>query len=115
MEKLVKGIVPPMITVFKKDESLDGRGIRDHVNFLIDNGIHAIAPGGSTGEMIAMTLEEREKLIEMVIDEVKGRVPVYPGTMHYCTDLTTRLSSREDISASVSICLIFRSMAAIRS
>jgi len=92
MENLVKGIVPPMITVFKKDESLDEQGTRDHVNFLIDNNVHAIAPGGSTGEMIAMTLEEREKLIEMVIEEAKGRVPIYPGTMHYSTDLTIRLS-----------------------
>lgn len=92
MVNLVKGIVPPMITVFKKDESLDEQGTRDHVNFLINNGVQAISPGGSTGEMIALTLEEREQLIEIVIDEGKDKVPIYPGTMHYSTDLTIRLS-----------------------
>jgi len=92
MVKLVKGVIPPMITVFKEDESIDERGTRDHVNFLIENGVHAVSPGGSTGEMIALTLEERQRLIEIVIDEVNGRVPVYPGTMHYNTTLTIRLS-----------------------
>lgn len=92
MVKLVKGIVPPMITVFNKDESLDEQGTRDHVNFLIDNGVGAISPGGSTGEMIAMAPEERRRVIEIVIDEAKGRVPIYPGTMYYSTDMTIRLS-----------------------
>jgi 4-hydroxy-tetrahydrodipicolinate synthase len=59
---------------------------------LINNGVQAISPGGSTGEMIALTLEEREQLIEIVIDEGKDKVPIYPGTMHYSTGLTIRLS-----------------------
>lgn len=92
MVNLVKGVVPPMITVFNEDESISERGTRDHVNFLIQNGVHGISPGGSTGEMIALTIAEREQLIEMVIDEAKGKVPLYPGTMHYSTELTIRLS-----------------------
>ena len=92
MQKLVKGVVPPMITVFKDDGSIDERRTRDHVNFLIENGVHAIAPGGSTGEFIALTLEERKRLIEIVIDEARGRVPIYAGTAHYSTDLTIQLS-----------------------
>lgn len=92
MAKLVKGVIPPMITVFKDDETIDERGTRDHVNFLIENGVHAIAPDGSTGEFIALTLDERKQLIELVIDEVNGRVPVYAGTGHYSTRLTIELS-----------------------
>jgi len=92
MTKLVKGVIPPMITVFKDDETIDERGTRDHVNFLIENGVHAIAPDGSTGEFIALTLDERKQLIELVIDEVNGRVPVYAGTGHYSTRLTIELS-----------------------
>ena len=92
MKELVKGVIPAMITIFKDNDSIDEQGTRDHVNFLIENGVHAISPEGSTGEMIALTLEERMKLIEIVIEEVRGRVPVYPGTMHYTTDITIRLS-----------------------
>jgi len=92
MAKLVHGVIPPMITVFKDDETIDERRTRDHVNFLIENGVHAIAPDGSTGEFIALTLDERKQLIELVIDEVNGRVPVYAGTGHYSTRLTIELS-----------------------
>ncbi len=90
--KLVKGVIPPMITVFRDDETIDERRTRDHVNFLIENGVHAIAPSGSTGEFIALTTEERKRLIELVVDEVNGRVPVYPGTAHYSTRITIELS-----------------------
>lgn len=92
LTKLVKGVIPPMITVFQDDESIDERRTRDHVNFLVENGVHAIAPDGSTGEFIALTFEERKRLIELVIDEVNGRVPVYAGTGHYSTRLTIELS-----------------------
>ncbi|MEM3658554.1 MAG: dihydrodipicolinate synthase family protein [Candidatus Hadarchaeum sp.] len=92
MLQLIKGVIPPMITVFQKDETIDERRTRDHVNFLIKNGVHAIAPGGSTGEFIALDIEERKRLIELVIDEVNGRVPVYPGTAHYSTRRTIELS-----------------------
>ncbi len=92
MNQLVKGVISPILTLFKEDGSINERGTRDHVNFLIENGVHAIAPGGSTGEFIALTWEERKRLIELVIDEVNGRVPVYAGTGHYSTDLAIRLS-----------------------
>ncbi len=91
MVKLVKGVIPPMITVFHDDETIDERRTRDHVKFLIDNGVHGIVPGGSTGEFMGLGLEERKRLIELVIDEVNGRVPVYAGSMHYSTRLTIEL------------------------
>jgi len=92
INKLVPGVIPPMITVFNDDETIDERHTRDHVNFLIDSGVHAIAVGGSVGEFIALTIEERKRLIELVIDEVNDRVPVYAGTGHYSTRLTLELS-----------------------
>ena len=88
----IKGIIPAMITVFDDSEAIDEKGIRSHVNFLIENGVHGIAPVGSTGEFIAMTLEERKRVAEIVVDEARGRVPVYPGTGHYTTKLTIELS-----------------------
>lgn len=92
MNQLVKGVIPPMITVFTDNEIIDEYRTRKHVNFLIENGVHGIAPGGSTGEFVALTVEERKRLIEIVIDEVNGRVPVYAGTAHYSTRLTIELS-----------------------
>ena len=87
-----KGLMPPMITVFKSDESLDEAGTRSFVNFLLQNGVHGVCPGGSTGEFISMTLEERRRTVEVVTEEVAGRGIVYPGTGHYSTRLAIELS-----------------------
>jgi 4-hydroxy-tetrahydrodipicolinate synthase len=92
VNKLVTGVIPPMITVFNDDETIDERHTRDHVNFLINSGVHAIAVGGTVGEFIALTVEERKQLIELVVNEVNGRVPVYAGTGHYSTRITIELS-----------------------
>ena len=86
-----RGLMPPMITVFKADESIDEAGTRRFANFLIDSGAHGVCPGGSTGEFIAMTLEERRRVVEIVTEEVHGRAIVYPGTGHYSTKLTIDL------------------------
>jgi 4-hydroxy-tetrahydrodipicolinate synthase len=88
----IKGIIPAMITVFDENEAIDEKGIRSHVNFLIENRVHGIAPVGSTGEFIAMTLEERKRVLEIVVDEAKRRVPIYAGTGHYTTKSTIELS-----------------------
>jgi 4-hydroxy-tetrahydrodipicolinate synthase len=86
-----RGLMPPMITVFNADESINESGTRRFANFLVENGAHGVCPGGSTGEFIAMTLEERRRVVEIVTEEVHGRAIVYPGTGHYSTKLTIEL------------------------
>ena len=88
--------MPPMITVFKEDESFDEEGTRKHVNFLIEKGVQGLIPCGSTGEFSAMTMDERKKVAEVVVDEVKGRVPVYVGTGHYSTKLAIDMSKHAE-------------------
>ncbi|MCX7013777.1 MAG: dihydrodipicolinate synthase family protein [Candidatus Sumerlaeota bacterium] len=89
----ITGVIPPSITVFNDDdESINEQKTREHVDWLILNGIDGIAPCGSTGEFIAMTPEERKRVVEMVIDQVDGRIPVYAGTGHYFTRLTMEFS-----------------------
>ena len=92
MKNLVHGVVPPMITVFEENGSINEKGMREHIRFMMDGGVHGVSPGGSTGEMIAMTIEERKELTELVVDECAGKVAVYPGTMHYSTSRTIELS-----------------------
>lgn len=88
----IHGIFPPMLTMFDEEGNFNEEAQRKHTNFLIENGIHGLIPTGSTGEFIAMTLEERKKVVEVVVDEADGRVPVYAGTGHYSTDFTIELS-----------------------
>lgn len=86
------GIYPPTITAFNPDESINEKGTRDFVRFLLDGGAHGLAPMGSAGEFFALTDEERMQVMEWILDEVNGEVPVYAGTGHYSTKTTIKLS-----------------------
>lgn len=76
----VEGIIPAMLTPFTKAGELDVDGIRETVNFLIENRVSEIMCLGSTGEAAALTKEERIKVIETTVEAAKGRVPVMAGT-----------------------------------
>lgn len=96
MAKELKGLMPPMITVFKEGEAFDEERTRRHVEFLIKNGVQGLIPCGSTGEFAAMTMDERKKVAEVVVDEVNGRIPVYIGTAHYSTKIAMDLSKHAE-------------------
>jgi 4-hydroxy-tetrahydrodipicolinate synthase len=57
--KKLEGIYIPVITPFNKDESINFEVIDEHAKFLADNGVTGIIPSGSTGEMIALRIEEQ--------------------------------------------------------
>ncbi len=73
------GSIPAIITPFKKNGSLDLAALKRLVKFQIEGGIDAIVPCGSTGEAATLTPEEYEIVIETVVKEVNGRVPVIAG------------------------------------
>ena len=96
MNKRIHGVYPPIITIFKEDGSFDEEGQASHVNFLLENGVHGVIPCGSTGEFIALTIEERKRVAEITIEATAGRAPVYVGTAHYTTALTVELSQHAE-------------------
>ncbi len=76
-----EGIFPALVTPFTDDgRSIDEERLRNLVNYCIELGVHGIVPGGTTGEFVNLTIEERKRLLEVVLDEVNGRVPVIAGT-----------------------------------
>jgi 4-hydroxy-tetrahydrodipicolinate synthase len=64
---------------------LDGRGnvdepeLRRYVDWMIDRGVHGLYPNGSTSEFTRFTPEERRRIIEITVDQTRGRVPVLAG------------------------------------
>lgn len=64
---------------------LDGRGqiheaeLRRYVDWLIEKGVHGLYPNGSTGEFIRFTAEERRRIIQIVCEQTRGRVPILAG------------------------------------
>ena len=71
-----KGVIPANLTIFDINENLDEQATREFVNWLLKFDIGGFYLTGSTGEGFLMTPEERKKVVEIVIEETKGRVPV---------------------------------------
>ena len=75
-----KGIIPAMVTPITREGRVNESALRKLTNYLIEGGVHGLFPIGSQGEFYALTFEEKKKVVEVVIDETNGRVPVYVGT-----------------------------------
>ena len=75
----IKGIVPPIIAPVTEDERVNEKSLRDHIEFMISGGISGILACGSNGEFYMMEEDEMETTLRTIIDQVKGRLPVYMG------------------------------------
>jgi N-acetylneuraminate lyase len=71
-----KGVIPAVISVFRKDEELDEQGTREFIRYLMSMDIGGLYVTGSTGETWMMTAEERMRQVEIVMEEVGDKVPV---------------------------------------
>ncbi|MBR2615073.1 MAG: N-acetylneuraminate lyase [Clostridia bacterium] len=72
----IKGIIPALVTPFHEDFSIDYDAIKRLVNFEIERGAEGFYVCGSTAECFLMTGEERKRIVEIVTQEVNGRVPI---------------------------------------
>ncbi len=75
----LSGCGTAMVTPFGVDGSIDEGALRALVDWQIDEGIHFLVPCGSTGEAATMSLAEHRRVVEITIEQVKGRVPVVAG------------------------------------
>ena len=76
----IKGIIPPILTPMNADETINDRELRNHVNREIAAGVHGIFPFDTNGEADALSYAEKERVLDIVIEETRGRVPVYAGS-----------------------------------
>ncbi len=82
---VLKGIIPPLITPVKENEDIDETALRKIVNHCIEKKLHGVFIGGTMGESLSSTQEQRDKSIRIALDEAKGRVPVLGGVMDSST------------------------------
>jgi 4-hydroxy-tetrahydrodipicolinate synthase len=73
------GIVPPTATPFTSDGDIDFHAARAQVRWLIGQGVHGLATGGSTGEGHTLECDEFRRLIAETVEEAAGKVPVVAG------------------------------------
>jgi len=78
MRERLKGSMPALITPFRNGE-VDEAAFRRFVSWQIAEGSHGLVPAGTTGESATLSHEEHQRVVEICIDEAKGRVPVIAG------------------------------------
>jgi 4-hydroxy-tetrahydrodipicolinate synthase len=88
---MFRGAIVAIVTPFKKGK-VDEETLRSLVEFQIENGTDGIVPCGTTGESSTLSHEEHDRVIEIVIDAVRKRVPVIAGTGSNSTDEALRLT-----------------------
>ena len=72
----MRGVVVPILTPLKPDQEVDVASLRRLTNYVIGGGVHGIWAAGTTGEFAALDEPARRLVIETVVDEAAGRVPV---------------------------------------
>jgi len=70
-----KGIIPPIMTAFTKDGSIYEEGTREIVDFIVPH-VQGLYPCGTYGSGPMISPEERQRVAEIIIDQVNGRIPV---------------------------------------
>lgn len=79
MFEKMKGMIPPIVTPLKEDESIDEEGLRTVVDFLVNLRVSGIFVLGTAGETAYMNLEERFQISKIVRDQASSSVPLLMG------------------------------------
>jgi 4-hydroxy-tetrahydrodipicolinate synthase len=91
------GVIVPLVTPFDEHNRIDYDGVRRVTDFVVSNGVHGVMVGGTTGEGMLLTVEERKNLVETVVEQVDGRIPVIAQTGCIDTIGTVQLSQHAAI------------------
>jgi len=84
---MLKGMITALVTPFI-GEKLDAEGLAKNICFQLAQGVEGLVVLGTTGETPTLSLQEQEKVIDIAVAEVRGRVPVIAGTGSFCTQQT---------------------------
>ena len=88
---MLKGSIVALITPFKND-NLDEDTYRKLIHYHLNNGTNGVVPGGTTGESPTLSHSEHKKIIQVAVQECKGKIPIIAGTGSNSTDEAVDLS-----------------------
>ena len=80
LRERLRGVVAFPVTPFKTDLSLDVEGLRRNIQLLMQHPIAAIVAVGGTGELYSLTAMEHLTVVNTIVEEVRGRIPIISGT-----------------------------------
>jgi 4-hydroxy-tetrahydrodipicolinate synthase len=95
-----------LVTPFRSDQSLDERAMRSLVERQIEAGIDFLCPCGTTGESPTLSHDEHVRVVEITVEQARGRVPVLAGAGGYDTNKVIQMVAaleRLDIAGILSV------------
>src|SRR5438874_2376221 len=93
-KKPFQGTGTAMITPFKHDGSIDEPALRRFVDFQISGGVDMLLPCGTTGEGATLDDNETDRVVQIVIEQAKGRIPVIAGAGSNSTAKAIQMTKR---------------------
>ncbi len=80
-----QGVFPAVPTQFKDDFSLDLEATAQHVEALLDGGVHGLVMLGTIGENCSLSLDEKREVLKTTVDVAGGKVPILSGVAEFTT------------------------------
>jgi 4-hydroxy-tetrahydrodipicolinate synthase len=97
MNERFHGVVPAMATPFSADQNFDERRCVELIDWYLDSGVHGISVAGSQGEFFSLDEKEHIRLIEIAVERINGRVPLYAGTGRITTRESIRITKAAEV------------------
>ena len=108
----IGGIIPPVLTPMNEDDSLNLAELPNQIERQLEGGVHGLFAFGTNGEGYILSENEKYDVLEVMIDQTKGRVPVYAGTGCISTRDTIRQSVQAEKMGADILSIITPSFAA---
>lgn len=106
VKPLFHGVCASTVTPFHSDGSLALERMQAHIDWIVNEGSHALSPLGSSGEFIALEIDDRKRVLEAALQANAGRLPVVAGTHHYTTRTTVELSKHAEQSGADALLIV---------
>lgn len=87
-----KGVLPAACTQFHADQTLDLPTTMDHLEAMVDSGVHGMVMLGTVGENCSLTDDEKLQVLRASVERIGGKVPVISGVAEYTTALACRFA-----------------------
>jgi 4-hydroxy-tetrahydrodipicolinate synthase len=100
MSHELRGVIAPFTTPFGEDDEVRLEDIGPQVDWMIEEGVHGLAAGGSTGEGHALGRAEHLAVLRETVDAVAGRVPVVAGVI---SNSTRETATRAEAAAALGV------------
>jgi len=92
-ELVLRGVIPANLMAFDSELEIDEGNYRRHLRYLIDTpGVAGLTTNAHASEVATLTFEERQRVLEMTLDEVDGTIPVVCGVYEDGTSKAVRIA-----------------------